>query len=175
MARSRSRARFVRPAPRTKMWIGAGVGSTALAASTKILVSTLSAGALLLRPFTVLRTRQLIAYRSDQSSAAEAPFGSYGKVVVTSTAAGIGVTAVPNPSGIDGDPEADWFVWQAMSHIVQFQTGSGFTFGGSSQYVIDSKAMRKVGPDDDIVSMFDQQAAVGATLVSNGRMLIQLH
>ena len=46
------------------------------------------------------------------------------------------------------------------------------TTGG---YVIDSKAMRKVGIDDDAVSLFSMRPAVGAFLQIEGRQLIQLH
>ena len=75
MARRVARARFVRPAPRTKMWIGAGVGITTALGSTTQLISLLSAGALLLRPFTILRTHQevfwfsapVIGFRHDPS------------------------------------------------------------------------------------------------------------
>ena len=174
MAR-RSRGRFIRLAARTKMWIGAGLAETALTGSTKVLLHSLLVGALLLRPFTILRTRQLVSYGSDQEAADETPFGAYGQIVVTETASGIGVTAVPDPSSIDGDPEADWFVWQACANQVNFQTAVGFANQGLNEYVIDSKAMRKVGPDDEIVGMFNQEPVVGATIILQGRMLIQLH
>ncbi len=174
MARARRFTRFVRPPARTKMWIGSGVGATALTASTTTLVSSLSAGALALRPFTILRTRMLLQYVTDQITALETPFGSYGEIVVTDAATAIGVTAIPNPSGITGNPEADWYVWQAVASRFGFITAAGFN-NTATQYIIDSKAMRKVGPDDDAVSMFHQDAAFGATLVTNGRQLIQLH
>ena len=172
---ARRRARFVRPAPRTKMWIGAGVGLSTLAASTKVVIGSLSAGAKLLRPFTILRTRMELYYASDQISASEIPFGSYGMIVVTDAASAIGATAIPNPSAIDGAPEADWYVWQAVSHEIRRATDVGFSFGVGSRYVIDSRAMRKVTIDEDVVTMFDQQNAFGARLIDNGRQLIQLH
>ena len=75
MARRVSRARFIRPAPRTKMWIGDNVGTTVLTAATNTLVAGLNAAALLLRPFTILRTRIVIQYRSDQQAVTELPFG----------------------------------------------------------------------------------------------------
>ena len=62
--------RFVRPAPKTKIWIGAGAGTTVLAASSATLVSVLNAGALALRPFTILRTRMDLLVASDQTGAA---------------------------------------------------------------------------------------------------------
>jgi len=176
MAR-RTRGRFVRPSPRTKIWIGSGVGSTTQASAGSVLVSSLSAGALALRPFTILRTRVVIQYESDQTGASERAQGTYGKIVVTEAASAVGVTAIPNPSGIDGDPDSDWFVWQAMQNSFQFISGVGVHAGNAvnREYVIDSKAMRKVGADDDIATVFDQQTSNGSILFTNGRMLIQLH
>ncbi len=178
MAR-RTRGRFVRPQPRTKMWIGQGVGISTLTASSKNLVSTLSAGALLLRPFTILRTHMEIVLVSDQEVAVEFPACSYGEIVVTDTAAAIGVTAVPNPSGVSGDPEADWYVWQAMftKFLIDINgtDGIGLDADAGHHYVIDSKAMRKVGPDDDVVAMATMETAFGAVIHTNGRQLIQLH
>ncbi len=64
MAR-KHRARFVCPRPATKIWIGDGLVATAIGASSIVLVTTLSAAVLLLRPFTVLRTHIDFYYRSD--------------------------------------------------------------------------------------------------------------
>ena len=170
MARRHS-SRFIRPAKKTKIWIGTNVGETVITASTKHLVSVLGAGALLLRPFTILRTHMEILYVTDTTTATETLFGQYGRMVVTDTASGIGVTAVPSPSD---EPEADWFVHQLMSGRQQFADASGFGMAGH-HYFIDSKAMRKVGPDDDVVGVFDQVSATGALLIIQGRALIQLH
>ena len=172
---ARRHTRFVRPSPKTKMWIGSGVGETTIGAGVKTLVSSLSAGALALRPFTILRTRMLLDYSSDQDGANERVFCSYAKLVVRDAAFAIGVTAMPDPSGISGDPEADWFIWQAGRHVVSFDTASGFDFGGTSQYTIDSKAMRKVSIDDNVVAMCTEESAFGSRIMTNGRMLIQLH
>ena len=149
------RSRFVRPAPRTKMWIGSGVGDTTVGSATTVLVSTLSAGALLLRPFTILRTRMVLGFRSDQIVTSEHPVGLFGKIVITEAAAAIGITAIPNPSGISGDPEADWFVWQALQASIERASDVGITGGGQQIFVVDSKAMRKVGPDDDVATLCD--------------------
>ena len=172
MARAR---RFTRSAPRTKMWIGFGVGSTTLAGSSVQLVASYSAAALLLRPFTILRTRALFTFESDQTAVSERPIASIGAVIVTAAAQGVGVTALPDPSGISGDADADWFIWQAMMASLDFQSAVGFEGHNEIQYVIDSKAMRKVGPDDDLVLVSAQETASGAVLTTNGRQLIQLH
>ncbi len=169
------RTRFIRPPPRTKMWIGAGVGSTTVAANAKQVIETYTAGALALRPFTILRTRMFVNIESDQSTASERPQGDYGRIIVTDTAAALGSTAVPDPSCTDGDPEADWFVYQStmLSHLLK--TAVGYTAPTGNMFHIDSKAMRKVGPDDDLVAMFSETGGVGCILVTRGRQLIQLH
>ncbi len=172
MAR-RTRGRFIRPAPRTKIWIGAGVGATAVPGSTKVLVSVLSAGALLLRPFTILRTRMVIIWASDQISATEAPVGDFGKIVVTDTAAGIGVTAVPNPSSIDGDPDADWFVHQPVQDDFRFTTGVGYFTAAGRQYVIDSKAMRKFEDGQSLVMMIENLGSTAIRVAVAGRFLVK--
>jgi len=178
MAR-RHRSRFIRPAPRTKMWIGSGVGDESIAANAKVLSGTLSAGALLLRPFTILRTHLELYVRSDQQTAIENVIASFGDIIVTETAAALGVTAVPDPSGISGDPEADWYVWQAfnMNFWVDINGTDGIGVDGSNgrRYSVDSKAMRKVGPDDNIASVVSNDSAFGFFLSTQGRQLIQLH
>jgi len=175
MARRRGSSRFIRPSPKTKMWIGGGVGLTVITASSEVAVAALSAGALLLRPFTILRTRLLIAFGSDQAAAGESPEGTYGEIVVTDSAAAIGTTAIPDPSSTDGNPEADWYVVQECVSRFDFLSSVGFQSNGIQQYIVDSKAMRKVGPDDDVVSKFSETGGFGARLWVRGRQLIQLH
>ncbi len=179
MARAR-RTRFVRPSPRTKMWIGAGVGPVTITGSALSIVSSLSAGALLLLPFTVLRTRMILQFESDQATTNERPQGDFGRIVVSQAAAAAGAASVPDPSSTDGDPEADWFVHQPVFNSFQIVGTAGASAVAASwssgrQYVIDSKAMRKVGFDDNIVSMFSETSGLGAQLNTRGRMLIQLH
>jgi len=176
---ARRPARFIRPAPRTKMWIGDGVGNTAVGASAKVLVSVLTAASLGLRPFTILRTHLEIDIFSDQATAIENVIAAYGEMVVTDTASGIGVTAVPDPSPVTGNPEADWFLWTPLVNqfFIDIDAGGGIGVDGSNgaKYILDSKAMRKVGPDDDIVGVISNDTAVGFSLVTMGRTLIQLH
>ena len=157
------------------MWIGSGIGDLVVLASAKVLVSSLSAGALGLRPFTILRTRMQVVYESDQSGATERSFGSYGRIVVTDTASALGPTAVPDPGATTGDPDADWFVHQTVMANFDFVSGVGFHPVAFHSWTVDSKAMRKVGPNDDVVAMFKEENAVGGVLTTMGRTLIQLH
>ena len=172
---ARTRSRFVRPPPRTKIWVGAGVGETTLAASATTLIGTAGAAILALRPFTIFRTRMDVLYRSDQAAVSESPFGTLGLIVVTDNATTVGVTAIPNPSGVSGDQDASWLVWQGLSVSFTFLSSVGFYADSGHHYTIDSKSMRKVGANDDIAIMVDQENAVGSTIVTNGRMLLQLH
>ncbi len=171
MAR-RARGRFVRPAPRTKVWIGILPVETTLTAGASTLVGVLNAAALLLRPFTILRTHILVSYMSDQDTASERPFGAYGVQVVTENASGVGITALPTPAV---DTDSDWFIWQALRTITVGLTSVGVDIGGDRQYNIDSKAMRKVGANDDVVIVVDEVSAVGSRIMDAGRMLVQLH
>jgi len=174
MARRHSRVSFTRPPPRTKIWVGAGVGQTTLGGSAKTLVVLLGSGGLALRPFTILRTRMLLTFESDQEAATERATLSYGEIVVTEAAAGVGITALPDPSGISGDADADWYVWQAAQVTFQHKSSVG-TLLPMVEYVIDSKAMRKVGPDDQVVGVASMETAAGGLMFLNGRQLIQLH
>ena len=167
-----SRTRFVRPAARTKVWIGANVGSTTLVASSDQLISSFNASALLLRPFTILRSHVVCLYSSDQQTVTESPFGSMGMIIVKDTAISVGITAIPAPGS---EVDDNFFIYQPMNDRFVFVTGVGIGTHDGREYVIDSKAMRKVGTNDDVAVTTSQVAGVGAKLVVQGRFLVQLH
>ena len=91
--------------------------------------------------------------------------------MVSDQASAIGVTAVPTPVT---DFASDlWFFHKhffAMESALTDRTRGGFI--GS----VDSKAMRKVNPDEDVVFVI-QSAAASSGLILNmaGRMLIKLY
>jgi len=177
--RGRSGRPFIRPAARTKMWIGDGVGTENIAGSTKVLSATLSAAVLALRPFTILRSHLEIYVRSDQFVSIESVVASFGSIVVTEAAAAVGVTAIPDPSAISGDADADWFIWTPLSFVffidINGTDGIGVDGDLGHHYMIDSKAMRKVGPDDQVANVFANEGASGFSVTTQGRQLIQLH
>jgi len=163
----------VRPAPKTKQWIGVNIVANNIAASTNVLIGVLSAGALLLRPFTILRSRFVIEWASDQVVASEFPSGALGFTIVSDEALAAGIASIPKPMA---NADSDWFVHQGM--ITSFAFGSGVGFVGSTfgrEYTIDSKAMRKVGPNDSLAGVVENLTAFGADITAVGRMLIQLH
>ena len=154
------------------MWVSGDLSTVTIVGSTKAVIGVLNANALTLRPFTLLRTRIQLLYESDQAAASERPRGTYGEIVVTDTAAALGPTAVPGPSS---NANAKWHVHQPCVVSFGFLSSIGFESSQGRQYMIDSKVMRKVGQDEDIAVVFEQDSASGATLVVQGRLLIQLH
>ena len=171
-SRGRGRAVFARPPPRTKIWIGNRLSQTQPAGGAATLLATLNAAALLLRPFTILRTRIEILWRSDQTATNETPTGAYGQIVVKQTAGAIGVTAVPTPLT---EIDADWYIYQGLTVATDSLTSVGFDMDMGHHWTIDSKAMRKVGVQDDDAVVVELDTAAGAFINVEGRQLIQLH
>ncbi len=139
-----------------------------------VLISSLNSAALALRPFTVVRTHLLVALTSDQSGASENQIGAVGLCVVSDQASAIGITAVPTPIT---DLASDlFFVHQSMINAFLFVTAAGIAPREDRQYVVDSKAMRKVNGDEDVVFTLEASGVgSGLSVVTMGRMLIKLH
>ena len=171
MARRVARARFVRPPVRTTMWIGQDIGGVTIVAGSKQLLGSLNAVAFLLRPFTIIRTRLECYFASDQTAASETPNGSMGFIVVSDQAVAAGAASIP---GSLTNTDDDWYVHQPMLKDVVSLTSVGVQFDAFIRYQIDSKAMRKIGVNEDTAVMFDSTAD-GAILQINGRALIKLH
>ena len=172
MARRFTRGRgFQRPAPKTKVWIGAGFSDVTLVSGAEKLITVLSASAALLRSFTILRSRIALQFHTDQGAASEHPTGAMGYIVVTDQASGVGITALPAPIA---EPDADWFIYQGLLATIDFGDNTGFTQTGNI-FTIDSKAMRKVGPNQDVVSIIEMRSQGGAIVNGEGRILVQLH
>jgi len=173
MARAfRSRSRGAAPS-RQNVWIGVDITQFAVAADTDVLFGTLNAAALALRPFTVMRTHLLVSWATDQGAAAENTKGAVGAIVVQADATTIGITAVPKPvSGTD----APWFVWQPVITSTLFLSSIGFYSKFDQQYEVDSKAMRKVGANEQIAFVAENSGgSAGADCIVEGRMLVKLH
>jgi len=108
---------------------------------------------------TVIRTRGLFGWMSDQSTADEEQMGAIGIGVVTEQAATLGASAVPAP-----DTDAGWDGWLWHSYFAskfEFITGAGFDQQGMSRITIDSKAMRKVGDNERIVVVVQNSSPTG--------------
>ena len=170
MARVHRRG-FVRPAAKTKIWAGVGVGVVSIG-NVNQLYGVMNAAFLALRPFTILRTRLELVFESDQAAVTERPSGAFGIIVVSSQAVAAGAASCPSPiTNIDDD----FLVYQGLASPFVFLSSVGFQNGSNTNYVVDSKAMRKVGPNEELVLVTHLRGALGGLLSSEGRMLVQLH
>ena len=157
---------------RESLWFQVAPFSATLAAgSTALVVSSLNAAALALTPFTVIRARGVVYLESDQTAAAESQIAIYAAAVVSVQAAAIGVTAVPTPSTDSGSDL--FFVFQPLISSV----GAGDTDNLRGRPIeIDSRAMRKVEDQEDLIEVVETTAASsGAVLTGFVRYLIKLH
>jgi len=181
ISRSRKSGVFLRGGVRQRetTWIG-GVcitqGFTTPGGS--VLLTQLNAAALALLPFTVVRTRGVLFVRSDQLAASENWGIFYAEAVVSSEASGVGVSAVPQP---ESNPSSDmFFVYEGVLGSIRVSTAVGFGEGhaGGIERVIDSKAMRKVEPGQDLISIGESCSTsgyAGVQLLAYTRTLVKLH
>ncbi len=160
---------------RETTWIGGTmVESTYASASAGSIITSLSAGALALRPFTVVRTRGLLAIRSDQFAVTEDYSAAYGECVVSDQASAAGFASVPNPDS-DNDSEF-WFVMEYLFGHQSVTTDIGRFLTMSQHAVIDSRAMRKVQEGEDLLQVGQATAlSLGVILTSFARTLVKLH
>ncbi len=163
-------------ARRETFWLGGVTTLTSFpVAATKVLLTSLNAGALALRPFTVVRTRGLLYLRSDQVVATEEQSGAYGEAVVSEQASAVGITAVPGPVS-NADSEL-FHVFQAIATAFFFSSAAGMGVNGAG-FVIDSKAMRKVEDGQDLITIYESDAAAvsaGQVVKTYSRLLVKLH
>ncbi len=145
-------------------------GYTTLAAAASVLDQTLSNAV----QTTVMRTRGSISVLSDQIITSEEPFGAIGMCIVSDQAAAVGISSIPTPMT---EAESDlWFVHEFFYAPVTFVTAVGM--GDISQtFHFDSKAMRKVAPNETIFGSVSAETEVGAAtlaFVADTRMLVKL-
>ncbi len=157
---------------RQPLWLGADLAPTVIASGGKTLLTSLNAAALALRPFTIIRTRLLLHLDTDQGAASESPNGAYARMVVNDQAVGIGSTAIPGPLT---NADAPWFVYEGMISNFVFASAVGADSHAGFWVTIDSKAMRKVGNNEDLVSVVELNPTFGGIINVIGRTLVKLH
>jgi len=173
MPRRFSSRSFVKPTPRTTLWLFIAPVEGVLTATGGTLFTTLNAAGLALRPFTIIRTHMEFLLSSDQAIASEIQVAAWGACVVSDQAVAAGVGSVPTP---DTDAGSDfWFAHKWMMNKHEFRTGVGAGRIGTS-FSLDSKAMRKVDEGEDIITVgeVDTSTSSGVSLIAAGRMLIKV-
>ncbi len=134
-------------------------GYSALPLSTKAIAVRVPASTLAeVAPATIVRTRGVVAIKSDQSAAAEEQLGAFGMGFVNTVAGALGITALPGPAADCGWP--GWFVHQFFNQSMDFSSAVGLHLD-SVIYPIDSKAMRKFKGDEDLVFMVENFGTTG--------------
>jgi len=160
---------------RATQWISIDtVASTLAGAPTAVLANSLNAAALAFRPFTIVRTRGILHVRSDQVVADQTFIGDMGLAVVSDQAVAIGVTAVPTPLTDKGSDL--FFVYEQVAGRLEISSGAGtgVPTNTGTFHIWDSKAMRKVDGDQDVVLTVENELT-GVVIVTSGRMLIKMH
>ena len=172
MARNRvARRSFQRSPGRLTEWFGDPfvTGEVALAASTFVVISSLTAAGLAKRPFTITRTVGTLWVRSDQIAAIESFSGAVGGMVISLKASTTGATAIPDPvTEVSSD---EWFMYQG------FSAGSRATsaYDDTVEYKFDSRAQRKVQDGEDFVFVLANASAAGGLLFNfTVRTLVKL-
>ena len=170
MARNHSRTARRAGQVRLTDWGFLNPANTTLAASSVILGS-LNAAALAMRPFTIIRQYYEIMLRSDQAAAVEIQIAGVGVCVVSDQASAIGITAIPTPLTDLGSDL--WMLHQiCMANAVDLTDRTI----PARHYSIQSKSMRKVNSDEDMMIVAQGSAASqGMILSMGGRFLIKLH
>ncbi len=154
---------------RLSQWVGSAdvTDHTSLAAATTLIDQSLTPAD---QPETIVRVRGLLTVESDQVAGKETPFGAIGFAIVSTEALAAGAASIPAPYSNAGDD--GWFVHQFFSAPVFRADATGF--GNIAQsYQFDSKAMRKLSPDDRVVMMVENASATdGLLFVLSFRMLL---
>ncbi len=161
-----------RAARRETSWFDIPPTSVGIGATSVNLALSLTALELAKRPFTVVRTHLQIHLNTDQLIASELQFGAVGMCVVSDQAVAIGVTAVPTPIT---DLQSDlWFLHQILINEFTLGTAVGFDARAGYQYTIDSKAMRKVNDDQDVILVLEgSNVGSGMGMDLAGRLMIK--
>ncbi len=155
-------------------WFFIAPGHNTLAgAASAVVVASLNAAGLAARPFTIVRTHMELTIESDQTAASERQIAAIGMAIVSDQASAIGVTAVPTPSTDAGSDL--WFAHQWMFNEFLFVSGVGVHPNAGAKYSIDSKAMRKVNADEDVLVIAENSLAGGSVIGAAGRFLIKVH
>jgi hypothetical protein len=143
-----------------------------VAANGQTLLGVGNAALLALRPFTIVRTRGVIQYQTDQITATEITSGVVAAIVVQEEAVDAGIASLPTPIT---EPEALYFLYEPVIDSMLFVSASGFRDPAGHVKEFDSKAMRKVSLTEDIAVIVEENGGFGAGITIVGRMLLKLH
>ena len=139
-------------------------------------ITVASAGATLIEfasfeePLTVVRTRGFVSIKPASPTADIEIIGAFGLGIVSTEAFTAGVASMPEPF-TDAD-WSGWYVWRSFAYDFEFNDATGINYP-TWNFELDSKAMRKIGPNETIVGIAESFS--GAFNISaNTRSLVKL-
>ncbi len=143
---------------RLTQWIGPAAQGYIQVASTG---ATLVASFSFEEALTVIRNRGMVSFFPVAVTGDVQIVGAMGMALVSTEAFNAGVASIPEPFS-DAD-WGGWLVWRSFSYTFEFADATGVNFVNWS-FEVDSKAMRKVSPNETLVIIAESQ--VGAFEIS---------
>ncbi len=154
MARGRSGRRG------TYDWGGFVFGSTTLSSTQVILGSLVDIEAI-----TIVRLRGEILIKGTPDAIADDAVVGLGMIVVSDASAAVGGVSVPGPIADLGAP----WVWHRFVSLAAGSTGLlGDDLGSVVRVMVDSKAMRKLGPAESLILVGETSTNDYSVVSANG-------
>ena len=149
-------------------WAGSTpAAQTAVPAASKVIVASFTNSGD--QDLTVRRIRGLLTVASDQQVATELQLGAFGATVVTDAATAVGATAVPDPVTEVADDM--WMLYVHIGQQMRFASAVGLEPNWVTQYVLDSKAMRKTPAGYSLIFVIANSASTGFNATLGVRFL----
>ncbi len=142
-----------------KKWVDLDGGRTALTAGG---LAAHGSALAFTEPQTILRMRGNLVLQLDPSVSVDgdAAIITTGIALVSTDAAVLGITALPDPHS---DPGYPWIWWNSTPFNVEDAT---FSLDNTKLIEIDSKAMRKAKPSESLVVVYEHTDVSGALAVT---------
>ena len=100
---------------------------------------------------TIVRTRGLFVVKGSATNADSTQLGAFGFAIVEDRARAGGIAQLPIP--VTNSADDAFFVHQSFAQAFNFESAVGVESNICAQYVIDSKAMRKVSDNAIVVTV----------------------
>jgi len=140
-----------------KEWTGMNFSDQTAAADGTLIGAGLISFAV---PATILRARGFVQASFDATQqVGDRMRVTWGLGIVSTDAATLGATAVPDPAG---EPEYPWLWWGSM--LLRSELAAGVNAWGLSaqRLEVDTKAMRRVKPGQSLVWVMEAASTAGA-------------
>ncbi len=172
MARRQLARSFVRGPRKATDWSASSIltGVLSVAGSSAVLDEVFTP---IVGGETIIRTRGMMGWNTDQEITDELQLGAFGLAIVSEQAATVGITAIPHPS--TDAAWGGWFYHQFIMSKFTFISGVGVEPNVMQRMVVDSKAMRKVGENERLVSVWEATSTTGFEAFSSLRILSKVH